>query len=160
GHDRNLTNLVEVPAWFSPTPDSIWVSALDDKERFTISSFPAARGQAAYCRIEEWEPGTLSWEMDLSTGKNLFRVEGPSFQTHGGSVAENEVAAFFASWEPRWNAAAGRVLMPYDGGASKDGRDDFSRTLPYKQVKAGARGTFEQVRVEGVPVGPSGPAQA
>jgi hypothetical protein len=49
--------------------------------------------------------------------------------------------------------------MAYDGAAPA-GRDSFLRTFSYPQVKAGELGTFRDVVVDGVPVGPSGAAEA
>ena len=168
GQDRDFDSLGEVPDWFAPNPKRIWTSGFEDKARFTISSFPAHAGQSSWCRVEAKPPATLVWEIDLDTGKNLLHVEGEvsgehgpvAFRTADQAVPAAEVAPLFASWEPRWNATAKRVLLPYDGSANKDGRDTFIRTLTYRKVKAGVRGTFDPVKVDEIPVGPSGAAEA
>lgn len=165
GMDRDFSDLEEAPAWLAPTPNRVWVSAFEDKAKFTITAFPVLAGQNPAVRARELAPATLVWEMDLRTGKNLLHVEGMvegggPLRTTDMTVPEQEVAALYAQWEPRWSAAAGRLLMAYDGAAAKDGRDPFVRTLPYKKVKAGARGTFESAKVEGVPVGPPGAPEA
>ena len=163
--DRDFASLEEVPAWFSPTPKRVWVSGLKEPARFTISAFPSMQGQSSAVRSRELPPATLVWEIDLSTGKNLLHVEGVvqnvgALRTADMTIPDQEVAALFGQWEPRWNAAAGQLQMPYDGGAGKDGRETFVRSISYKKVRAGARGTFESAKVDGVPVGPSSPQEA
>lgn len=168
GQDRDFDSLAEVPAWFAANPKRIWTSGFEDKARFTISSFPALAGQSAWCRVVSQDDARLVWELDLDTGKNALHVEGEAmggegaipFRTADQTVPVTEVVPLFASWESRWNPTARRVLLPYDGSANKDGRDSFIRTLTYRKVKAGLRGTFDPARVEGIPVGPAGAAEA
>ncbi len=168
GKDRDFSDLVEVPSWFEPSPTWIWTSGFEDQQRFTISSFPAAAGQRVRCRLDSLPPALLHWEMDLSTGENRFHVEGEAgpagkttrFHTRDLYVPDDEVLTYFPDWEPRWDGAAGRVLLAYDGAADKDGRDEFLRTITYPRVQAGERGTFNSPRVEGVPVGPPGAREA
>lgn len=166
--DLDFQSLSELPAWFLAKPRQIWTSGFEDKQRFTISNFPTLPGQSIWCRIEPLQPAQMLWEIDLSTGKNAVHVEGSittpegprSFRTHDMTVPSVEITPLFPIWESRWNASAGRLLLPYDGAANKDGRDSFLRTMTYPTVKVGARGTFESVRVEGVPVGPPGAPEA
>jgi hypothetical protein len=168
GQDRDFANLVEVPDWFSPTPERTWISGFEDKQAFTLSRFLTKPGQSAVCRMTRLAPAELLWDMDLMTGKNLLHLEGGilvdnesvSFKTHEMTVSDDEVRGYFSTWERRWNPTAGRVLLAYDGAANKDGRDDFLRALIYQKVTAGPRGTFDSVRVDEIPVGPSGAAEA
>lgn len=165
GQDRDFSSLEELPGWFTPKPNESWVSAFEDGTRFTIAAFPSRPGQNAAVRIRSLPPATLVWALDLASGKNRYHVEGHvegagALRTTDMMVPEREVTALFGQWERRWNAAAGRVMMPYDGGADNSGRDSFVRTLHYKKVGAGQRGAFELAKVEGVPVGPSSPQEA
>lgn len=168
GFDREFGNLQEVPAWLQPMSKNVWTCAIEGK-RFTIYDFPGLAGQPRPCRVVEKPPARLTWDLDLTTGKNAYRIEGEvlgeqgrlqRFRTFDAAVPDTEVLAMFAAWEPRWNATTERVLLSYDGGASKDGHDDFIRTRTYTKVKAGARGTFDSAKVEGVPVGPVGATEA
>ncbi len=168
GHDRDF-NLDVVPDWFAPTPQRTWTSAFEDKQSFTLSRFPTKPGQNAVCRMDRLPAAELVWQIDLTTGKNLLHVEGSvpgsegkseSFRSMDLAVGEDETRGYFGTWEPRWNNAAGRVLLRYDGHADKDGRDDFRRVLRYPKVTAGQRGTYENISVEDIPVGPSGPTEA
>ena len=169
GQDRDFNSLDVVPDWFSPMPQHMWTSAFEDKQVFTLSRFPTRNGQNAVCRVKQMPEAVLVWEIDLITGKNLRHVEGSvlgaddkprSFRSMALAVPDDEVRGYFGTWEPQWNKAVGRVLRRYDGHADKDGRDDFLRTLRYPRVTAGQRGTYENVRVDEVPVGPSGSPEA
>ncbi len=162
--DRDVADL-EVPAWFSQTLQRTWTSSFEDKQSFTLAGFPKQPGQNAYCRMERMPPAELLWDIDLITGKNLLHLEGSVpgsgvFRSMDLAVSEDEARGYFGTWEPRYAKAAGRVLLAYDGAADKDGRDDFLRTILYPQVTAGLRGTFDSVKVEAIPVGPSGTAEA
>lgn len=163
--DRDFANLDQVPTWFTPNPNRLWISAFDDKTKFTISAFPAPAGQSPAVRMRELAPVTLVWSADLSSGKNQLHVEGTvensgPFRTTDQKIAETEVAAFYSQWESRWNSADGRLLMAFDGKISAGGADDFVRTLKYKRVKTEKRGLFDSVSVDGVPVGPESGEQA
>ncbi len=168
GQDRDFDSLGEVPAWFAANPKRIWTSGFEDKARFTISSFPTHPGHGAWCRVLHLPDAVLVWDLDLDTGRNALHVEGEAmvgermipFRTTDQTVPLPEVTALFANWERRWNATAKRVLLRYDGAATKDGRDSFTRTLTYRNVTTGLRGTFDQAKIEGVPVGPPGATEA
>ncbi|MCK6515689.1 hypothetical protein L6R46_11625 [Myxococcota bacterium] len=165
GRDLNFGSLEDAPAWLSPSPGRVWESGFEDHTRFTISAFPTSPGQGPAVRTRSLPPVSLVWELDLLSGKNALHVEGTvegsgRLRTADMAVPAAEVAAFFPAWERRWSASAGRLLMAYDGAAAKDGRDPFVRALTYKNIKAGAWGTFESAEVEDVPVGPSGAAEA
>ena len=161
GLDQDFNSLEEIPAWFKPGVQELWPSALGDKKSFTIADFPAPPGQARASRCAEKPAARLVWDLDLVSGQNQLHIEGAlddasatPYRTSDRAVPTAEVTGLFATWDPRWNAAAGKLLLPYDGAANKDGRDNFVRTMPYAKVKAGGRGTFESARVEGVPVAP------
>lgn len=170
GKERDYDGLVDVPTWFQPTPDRVWTSAFGDDARFTIAAFPHSSGSPPKCRVLELHtPAQLSWKLDLATGHNSYRLEGAidiaggppqRFQTAEHSVPEPEVVALYSTWEPRWNPSSARVLMAYDGEGKDDGHDDFLRSLSYPNVTAGRRGTYQSVKVESVPVGPSGANEA
>lgn len=170
GLDRNYEQLVDVPTWFQPTPESVWASPLEDQTRFTIAALPCERGQSAKCRATGLSAtAQLKWKLDLTTGRNAFWVEGSvrvekgqtqRFRTAESSVPESEIAALYATWEPHWDPRQGRVLMAYDGAGSEDGHDDFLRGMRYKDVSLGGRGTYAEAKVEEIPVGPSGAQEA
>lgn len=162
----DLKNLERVPSWFRPDRCAVWTSAIDKNRRFSIWSFPAAEGSFARCRVQELPPATLFWEIDPGTGENRWQVEGVvrdgdvdvRFQSPPKSIAPEKIRDLFPMWEPRWNRRTGRVETAYDGKA-RGGRETFLRTFRYPEVKT-PFGTFRDVEVEDVPVGPADRAQA
>ena len=165
--DRDF-DLRPLAPWLSIPRTKVFASSLDHGRRFSIASFPAAKGQDPMCRGWEKDPAKVKWEIDLSTGVNQWVIEGevgPSdnrrpFRSIPEAVEPTELAGLFASWEPRWNQSAGRLLMAYDGRVNADGRESFERNLRYKSVEAGRLGAWSDVEVQGIPVGPKTAAEA
>jgi hypothetical protein len=167
GKDWDFKGLESVPDWFGSDPARVWTSAFDGALKFTLNALPAPRGSDPRCRAEELQPARLVWSVDLESGQNAWHIEGElagergqvTFRSQPESVPPQKLVGLFAAWDSRWNQKSGRVAMAYDGGAA-GGRDTFVRTFRYPKVKAGEFGTFSDVVVEGVPVGPSGAAEA
>jgi hypothetical protein len=165
--DLDFNGLQPVPAWFEADPARTWASAFLGDPAFTLFRLTAPQGVGARCRLAELDPARLAWAIDLGTGENSWHVEGvvggndqrTTFRTRPESVAVEKVRGMFATWDDRWDAKAARLAMPYDGGAA-GGHDTFERTLRYPKVTAGEAGTFLDVQVQGVPVGPNSAAEA
>ena len=167
GRDWDFRGLEAVPGWFGADPARVWTSAFDGDLRFTLSALTAPRGFDPRCRVHDLPPAQLVWDVDLDSGENAWHVEGKvvserrnvSFCSQPESIPAQKLAGMFATWDNRWDRMTGRLAMAYDDGAV-DGRETFLRTFRYPKVKAGEFGTFTDVEVEGVPVGPSGPLDA
>ena len=165
--DRDY-NLDPLPTWMRVSQHQIFTSALDKSRRFSIAAFPAARGQDPTCRGWEMKPGTLRWEIDLETGRNHWTVEGDvgaqnnprPFVSAPESADPSDLVGLYAKWEPKWDARTGRVLIAYDGHMGKGGRETFLRAWRYDSVQVGRFGTYENVVVRDVPVGPRTDAEA
>jgi hypothetical protein len=165
--DLDFNSLEPMPGWFEADPARTWASAFAGDPAFTLFSFTSQRGLDPRCRLAELDPARLAWVIDLGTGENGWNLEGEvggkndrtTFRTRPESIATEKVRGMFATWDDRWDAKVARLAMPYDGGAA-GGRDTFERTLRYPKVIAGEGGTFVDVEVEGVPVGPNSTAEA
>lgn len=155
-------DLAPLPCWLSPPQTRVFSSALDHSRRFSIAGFPATPGHDPTCRLWELSPAMLDWEIDLSSGVNRWTIHGsvgdPESQTTFTSPAEtadpHDLAGVYAQWEPNWDPRQGRVLMPYDGNVGAGGRELFLRSWLYENVTVGRYGTFDEVEVCDVPVGP------
>lgn len=166
--DRKDTDfqLERVPPWLRPDPDRVWTSAIDSAVRFTLQRLPAPPGAGAdpRCRAEALRPATVVWQIDLESGQNAWHIEGElgsgrTFRSPPESVPAQELTGLLTAWDRRWSPNRRRVSMAYDGHAT-DGHDSFLRTFEYAGVEAGDRGTFREVVVEDVPVGPASSAEA
>lgn len=162
--DRDFDSLEDVPSWLVIDPDEVWASALGETMRFSVR-LVAGRSPKPRCRVLELPPCRLLWELDPETGRNSWRLEGEvgeppkSFRSEPRVVPENKLAGSFARWEPRWNRTSRRVELPYDGARPK-GQDDFKRALKYRKVQLADYGSFQDVVVQDIPVGPSTDAEA
>lgn len=167
GRDWDFKGLEGVPDWFRPEPSRVWTSAFDGALKFTLNALPAAGGADPRSRGEKLQPARLVWSVDLNSGQNDWHVEGKvaeeggpvSFRSQPESVPAQKLVGLFAAWDNRWNQKSRRVLMAYDDG-SAGGRETFVRTFRYPNGRVGEFGTFTDIVVEGVPVGPSGAAEA
>ena len=161
--DRDFNNLDSLPSQFSPKSDRVFTSIFQSK-RFNISRFPATRGQNPVCRIEDMTTGKLRWDIDLASGDNEWTIEGQvsgywdrrsKFRSAPESANPDELVDIFADWEPQWDVRMGRLAMAYDGEIGQVGRESFLRTRRYKNKQVRKFGSFDEVVVRDVPVGPT-----
>ena len=162
-HDHDFNNREPLPSWFSVKSDRVFTSIFQSK-RFNISRFPATQGQNPVCRLEEMPTGELQWDIDLASGDNEWTIEGQvsgewdrrgKFQSAPESVEPGELINIFADWEPQWDVRMGRLAMAYDGKIGQGGRESFQRPRRYKNKQVRKFGSFDEVVVQNVPVGPA-----
>ena len=163
--DHDFNNRAPLPSWFSVKSDRVFTSIFDKSKRFNVSKFPAAQGQNPVCRIEGTTKGTLQWDIDLASGDNEWTIEGQvsgnsgrrgKFQSAPESVEPDELVDIFADWEPlQWDVQKGRLAMAYDGKIEPGGRESFLRSRRYKNKPVRKFGSFDEVEVRDVPVGPA-----
>lgn len=159
--DRSF-EVVEAPSWLRPDAAQVDACALGSFARVSLVGFPAPRGMGTRCFVEAADPATLVWDLDLATGENRWSLRGEvraddgprAYETAPESVEPAQVAGLYAAWERRLDGRTGRVGIDWDGALQASGRETFLRTLHYPRVQVGALGTFEDVHVEDVPVGP------
>lgn len=164
GKDWNFNSTESVPAWFRPDPDRVWTSAFDGTLKFTLQRLPSPHGADPRWRASKLPPAKLVWKIHLESGENTWHIEGElegprAFRSQPESVLPQKLTSLFAAWDDRWNPGTRRVAMAYDGTAAA-GRDSFIRSFRYPEVKAGELGTFSDVVVDGVPVGPGSAAES
>ncbi len=164
GTDRDFDRREPLPLWRLPKHDRLFTSVFERSIRFCVVGFPAERGQHPVCRIEETITGKLRWDIDLASGRNEWTIEGRvserwkrggKFRSAPESVESDELIELFSDWEPRWNQKARRVAMKYDGKVTGDNRGPFLRSWAYGQKEVRDFGSFDDVVVRDIPVGPA-----
>lgn len=171
-YDRNKAELVPIDHLLSPQ-SRIWASVIDVKQRFIVRSLPASRGQQPLgCAVAVAGHCKIRWELNLVTGENRRRLEGKlelgegdsrqsvPFQLDLSPLPTKDIARLFADWDPRWSPSHRYVAIPYDGLADTQARDSFQRSYRYKQIEVPGQGTFQNVVVHEVPVGPQNAQEA
>lgn len=158
GQDRDFDNLEVVPSWLTPSCDQVFTSVFDEPQQFSIVKFPSAQGQSPVCRMLELQPGKLNWEIDLKTGSNQWSIEGTApkaFRSQPESVNPQDLVDLYPTWERRWDTKRSFLAMAYDGKAAVGGQESFLRAQTYKNKKVGRFGSYEEVSVSDIPVGPA-----
>ena len=165
GFDRDFDRRDPLPSGLRPKRDRVFASVFERSRRFSVADFPAERGQDPVCRIGETITGKLRWDIDLASGGNEWTIEGrvsEGWRKGGGefrfapeSVEPDGLAELFADWEPRWDKRIRRVAMEYDGEVTRDGRESFLRSWQYGQKEVRDFGSFDEVVVRDIPVGPA-----
>jgi hypothetical protein len=166
-YDNDFSSLDALPDWFTPTPVRISKSAFEPTFKFTLDDLPTRRSAGPPCRARERGPALLVWDIDLDTGVNTPRIEGEIHGQNGSKSFSERVqprpaedfVGVFARWEKRYNRVTGRVEVPWDATAIH-GHDTFLRELTYAQAPLGKLGSFSEVLVEDVPVGPGNAGDA
>ena len=166
GQDRDFDSLRELPDWLRPNSEKVYESLLDSGLRFSITGFPTHGASAAQCRMRSLDPAELAWEIDPETGKNLWSLTGTvgegrqRFSPLQGSVDSARLSGLIGRWDRRWDQRQGRLILPFDGHVPAGGHEQFLRAQKYPSVAVAEYGTYVDVTVEGVPVGPATDADA
>ena len=163
--DRDFDRREALPSWLRPERDRVFASVFERSRRFSVAGFPAERGQNPACRSGETITGKLRWDIDLASGGNQWTIEGQvsggwrkgggKFRSEPESVESNELDELFADWEPQWNMEVRRVAMAYDGKVMEDGHEPFLRSRQYGRKQVRDFGSFDEVVVRDIPVGPA-----
>ena len=161
--DRNFDAAVPFPTDVRPDPDAVFSSVLNPSLRFAVAAFPAPRGAAPVCRGRDLPDAELTWEIDPLSGANAWRVCGVmqteegqrSFTTDAVELDPTRLAQIYSHWDAAWDDASERAASSFDGGVDDDGHDSFLRTRRLATVGIPRCGTFSDVVVEDVPVGPA-----
>ena len=165
GFDSDFGRRESLPSRLRPNRDRVFASVFERSRRFSIAGFPAKKGQDPVCRSEETITGKLRWNIDLADGCNEWMIEGQvserwrkgggEFRSVPESVESDELSELFVDWEPQWNKKVRRLLMKYDGKITEDGRESFLRSRQYGQKQVRGFGSFDEVVVRDIPVGPA-----
>ena len=162
----SYSNLTELPSWLKPILERVYVSAIDPRAAFSVAKFPSSRGTNARGRVEKLEAARVTWEIDLTTGLNTWRVEGTvenpnrSFRSSPRSVVPSNLANIYSQWEQRWTRPLGSSLWSLTAASKPAVGEEFRRRFNYRSVQLPLFGSFSDVVVDGVPVGPASNADA
>lgn len=115
-------------------------------------------------RITPQSAATLTVDVDFVADRATWTLAGA---LHGAAAGQDfrtaparldlDTQALYARWEPDWSVERGRLLMDFDDDPSEP---PFVRDWTYDPVTLPGGGTYHDVTVRGVPVGPSDATQA
>jgi hypothetical protein len=169
--DRRTDDLV-------PAADHIAVDAVEGRQTdvlhadraFAIRRLQGAPGERPLCRVVDGVgEARFEWMLDLSTGENTRRISlgpPPNWAPESKNDPRRATGAItrtlppadgallrglFSRWEPRWSDEFGFVRLEDDGTPI---RTPFVRTFQFASVSVPGYGTFQNVEITDVPVGP------
>lgn len=163
--DGRFDALVPIPE--RPVLGAIFSSVLDPNEQFLVRGFPRTDGAEPRASLLPGAQASIEWRLDFTTGKNEWRLEGALEVSERKRVmrskpesAEVSLERLFASWtqrylppDVRWDSESRRLLVPFDE-LDDAAQETFMSSFPLDTVEVPGKGTYRDMRVEDVPLGP------
>jgi len=168
--EPRLEDIRELP--LIPDTGKLFRSVLEPKERFVLRNLPTNHGNLGCILLETKALCQLRWTLDFSGGRSQWRLEGvldAHFNAgkaamrpmkHEGEVEEIDLWDLARVWGSRelqqtgtWNAAQRRLAVPLLGLVPEE-MESFRKTISLPRVQVPGKGTFADVKIEDVPIGP------
>lgn len=158
-----------VPLPFEPDRGVTFRSVLDPKERYLLRALPSNHGQPGCLRGTTQATCRLRWTLDFAGHKNQWQlegvIEGPAGDLrpmqHPPESAVLDLDELAQRWGAgplaafgRWMAPEGRLAVAFRGLTDEE-QDHFRKTLPLRQVEVQGQGSYSDVSLEDVPIGPA-----
>jgi hypothetical protein len=156
------------PLGTEPDRGVVFRSVVDSKQRFMLRDLPANHGQPGCL------PGTtratcrLRWTLDFDSGRDQWQLDGV-IEAEGGmkpmkhepESASLDLWALASIWATgpfasfgRWQAADRRLAVARQSATDAE-QDSFLKTLKVKRLEVPGKGTYDDVTLEDVPIGPT-----
>lgn len=158
------------------TPDQgvVFRSVADPKQRFMLRALPNNHGQAGCLLGSTRATCRIRWTLDFAAERDQWQLDG-KIETHQGGlraiehkaeVAEVDLGALADDWGRgplaafgRWQTAERRLAVMFDGRTDAE-QDNFRMTLTLDHVDVPGQGSYADVTLEDVPIGPTSVAEA
>lgn len=164
--DGRFDEIVPLPT--PPTRATVFRSSVEPASRFVVRAWlpanPGPSGQRrhtdARCRVR--------WTMDFATGREQFAldgvIDGPRGAgrpiRHEAERADVDLESVLRAWAlgplatfGRWDHAQRRLAVRFDA-LTVDEQEGFAKNLQLAEVEVDGRGTWKNVPLENVPIGP------
>lgn len=170
--DARFESIVGLP--IEPERKRVFQSVTDPKQRFLLRDLPSNNGQRGCVRGPANATCKLKWSVDFESRQNQWQIDGtiatgpPDITpiTHTPESDELDLDALERAWGQgplaafgRWQVAERRLAVPFSG-LTEEEQESFTKTLQLPQVEVPGKGTYANVRLEAVPIGPAGTADA
>ncbi len=165
--DGRFDEIVLLPT--PPTRAAVFRSGVEPANRFVVRAWlpadaaPAGqrRDTAAHCRVR--------WTMDFARGREQFTLDGAIDGTRGANrplrheaePADVDLASVLRAWAAgplaafgRWDEAQERLAVRCEA-LSVDEQERFAKSVRLPEVTVAGRGTWRNVTLEDVPIGPA-----
>jgi hypothetical protein len=161
------------PLSVAPDRGKVFRSVLDGKERFLVRDLPTNHNQPGGIERETRATCRLRWTLDFDNERDQWQLDGVIEASQGqgknamrpmqhepesdgldlwklaSTWATGPLAAF-----GRWQENERRLAVAFEGLAEND-LDSFRKTLMLRRVEIPGKGSYENVTLQDVPVGPA-----
>lgn len=169
--DQRFDAITALP--LEPDAGRVFRSVVDPKERFLVRGLPTNQGQRGCILRETHATCHLRWTLDFSAERDQWQLEGLIEVRQGqGKYAlrpmqhepEREgldLWGLVSTWSVgplsafgRWQQGERRLAIPFRGLSDGEAQS-FCRTLKLPRVEIPGKGSYVDVTLEDVPVGPA-----
>lgn len=165
----NLRAGALAPLPFEPDRGAVFRSVVDRRERFVLRDLLADHGQLRCIPGTTQATCTLRWRLDFDTGRNEWQLDGTIESPQGGmapmqhdpEAVELDLWGLAAAWGEgplarfgRWQPSARRLAVAFEG-LSEAEQDSFRKALRLDRAEVPGKGSYTDVTVEDVPIGPA-----
>ncbi len=169
--DPRFDDIVPIPV--EPEPDVVFTSLGDPNQRFIFRGFPAKHGERGCLRGATKATCRLRWSLDFDSNSDAWQLDGTMETPHGfkpvqhhAETAGLDLWSLATAWGGgplasfgRWHQKDRRLAVAFSS-VSEVEQDSFLKTVKLKSVEVPGKGTYSDVTLEDVPVGPAAAADA
>jgi hypothetical protein len=157
------------PLPFTPDRGVVFHSVAIPHERYLLRDLPANHGQTGCLLGETRGACRLRWTLDFDASRDQWQLDGTLEAPQGGMrpiqhETESdglELWALAASWGAgplaafgRWQPKERRLAVALQG-LTDDEQDTFRKTFKLREVEVPGKGSYKDVTLEDVPIGPT-----
>lgn len=155
-----------------PDLGKVFVSVVDQNERFIVRDLPTKHGESGAIVGETRATCALEWQLDFDTDSNHWQLRG-KIEGMGGRDSnalvpiqhepeseQIDLWKLVAAWargplarHGRWLPEKRRLAVRFDG-LSGEQVDSFRTKIELDRVEVPQKGSYEDVTLEDVPIGP------
>ena len=155
-----------------PDRGRVFRSVLEPNERFLVRDLPSNSGQPGCVPGSTNARIRLQWTLDFDQERDQWQLDGVVEAPQGGGrhvlksiqhapesdgldlwqLAESWATGPFAKFG-RWDPSSRRLAVAFDG-LSESELESFRKSLPVGRVQISGKGSYDNVTIEDVPVGP------
>lgn len=163
-----------VPLQTEPDRGIIFRSVADPQQRYLLRDLPSNHGQIGCLPGTTQATCRLRWTLDFNARKDYWQLDGVIEVPQGGmrsmqhtpesdGIDLNGLANLWGAGPllsfGRWQVAERRLAVAFRGLTDAE-QDEFHKTLKLPHVEVPGKGTYSDVILENVPIGPASADEA
>ncbi|MFY0538898.1 hypothetical protein [Nannocystis pusilla] len=166
--DQRFEQVERLP--LEPDRGVVFRSVADPRQRFVLRDLPSNHGQVGGLRFETRAGCRLEWTLDFNAGRDVWRLagklEGMRPIEHQSEAAGLDLWALASHWGAgpfaplgRWQALERRLAVGFTGLTDAE-QQEFRKTFTLARADVPGKGSYTDVVVKDVPIGPASDADA